>query len=47
MLCDQSILLSKHGEVSATVAEFVSHLPNAVTLSSKPQPQGTFELVAQ
>src|ERR1700691_3626704 len=33
--------------ISATAAEFESHLPNVVTLSSKPQPQGTFGLVAQ
>ena len=29
------------------MAEFESHLPNVVTLSSKPWPQGTFRLVAQ
>ena len=40
-----AILLQKW--VSATVAEFESHLPNAVTPSSKPRPQGTFGLVAQ
>jgi len=33
--------------ISATVAEFESHLPNVVTPSSKPWPQGTFGLVAQ
>ena len=31
--------------VSATVAEFESYILNAVILSSKPQPQGTFRLV--
>jgi hypothetical protein len=43
-----SVILScKLKWVSATVAEFESHLPNAVTPSSKPRPQGTFRLVAQ
>src|ERR1700728_242006 len=39
------ILLKKW--VSATAAEFESHLPNAVTPSSKPWPQATFGLIAQ
>jgi len=37
-LSDRSAFIND--KVSATVAEFESPLPNAVTLSSKPQPQG-------
>ena len=44
-LSDRSMF--RNDEVSATAAVFESHLPNVVTLSSKPQPQGTFRLVAQ
>jgi hypothetical protein len=37
---------SRNNGVSATVAEFESHLPNVVTLSSKLWLQATFGLVA-
>jgi hypothetical protein len=54
MLCDGSIsgndevpAIPVNKWISATVAEFESHLPNAVMPSSKPQPQGTFRLAAQ